>query len=92
MKYLPLLFSILLMGCAPKVVDHVVTEYQEVRIGIPKDMTAIPPRIAKNYRTNGELYLYSEKIEARSLILEGKLRDIEAISDKATTTQTPTEK
>ena len=81
MRYLPIL--LILTSCSPKTVDHVVTEYKEVYVGIPRDITSIPPSIPKTYRTNGELYIYSEKIEARSLILERKLRDVEDISNKA---------
>lgn len=71
-------------GCGGKQDPVVVVRTETKRETPPVEWLVVGPKPAKNYRTTGELYQYSEKMEASWDVLAETIRKIKAWAEKAT--------
>lgn len=82
------LICFLLTACSSKV-EPVVVVRTETRIETPPaEWLVIPDKPVKDYRTNGELYQYSEKLEAVYDVMSETLRRIQVWSQEARSRET----
>lgn len=63
-KLLGLVLIVFLTSCSAHQETKVVVRTEVKREVPPAEWLVIPQKPVKNYRTNGELYRYSEKLEA----------------------------